>query len=149
MKTPGALSTAIDDLLAALGLSNITLQARLGADWPAVVGPLLSSRTAPAKLRRGILTVAAENHTVSQELQFMKPALLSNVRALLGNDAVSDVRIVVGAVARRAEPSEPPNPEAGDIGLSSAADLDGLDAIPDAETREILRSISRKAASRR
>ncbi len=145
----GPLSTAIDDLLAALGLSNVTLQARLGARWPEVVGPLFSERTAPAKLRRGLLTVVAENHSLSQELQFMKPVLIRNVAGILGADAVTDVRIVVGEVPRRPDAAEPPAADAAEAPhLPQTPDPAGLENVPDPETREILRAISRKAASR-
>lgn len=148
VKGPAPLSSALDELLAALDLSHVAMQARLAREWESVAGPLLAGRTAPGKLRHRVLTVLAGNHTIAQELQFMKPALLESVRALLGSGAVTDIRIAVGPVPARDNAEMPGVGPAEDRRAGPPLDLDGLDAVPDPEMRAILRSISRKANSR-
>jgi predicted nucleic acid-binding Zn ribbon protein len=146
MKRPVRIGASLEDLLAALGLPSIGLQVRLGKAWTSVVGPLLADKTAPAGLKRGVLTIRVRNHVLVQEMQFLKPNLLADIEAALGGNAVRDIRFVVGTVV--AEENQAPRPEKISAPPPLLPDPDGLDGVRDPEFRDILRSLSRKAARR-
>jgi predicted nucleic acid-binding Zn ribbon protein len=121
--------------------------ARLISSWPEIVGPLLSGKTSPAKLRARVLTVLVLNHAWAQELQMRKPDLMDRIRRVLGNEEVADIRFLVGPLPD-AEPAKREYRSGNDPAIPSA-EPEGIAAIADPETREILRAVARKAASRK
>src|SRR5512146_2094532 len=120
---------------------------RLVSSWPEIVGPLLSGKTSPSKLRARVLTVLVLNHAWAQELQLGKQVLLDRIRRVLGNEEVADVRFLVGPLPD-AEPEAREIPP-GDDNTVPAVEPAGIAATADPETRETLRSVARKAASRK
>lgn len=156
------VSRSVEEILEALGLSGVSLQARIAAAWPAVVGPLLVGKTSPARLKGGVLTVHVPNHAWAQELTLAKPALLERIGSVAGKGTVADIRFRVGPVhgddETRTERDEtrPPADTEGAGGRNPvemrerAADQvpPGLSGVPDPETREILLSLSRRASAR-
>jgi len=142
---PVPLRDDLERYLAALGLPQVSFLVRLLKSWPDIVGPILAAKTAPAKFRNGILTIAVGNHAWAQELQLRKPDLLAKIAGATGpGSPVSDLRFVVGAVPEAAESPEP----AQEPGTPPAPDPEGLAAVPDAEVREILRAIARRLRPR-
>jgi predicted nucleic acid-binding Zn ribbon protein len=142
------MSDILEEVLAAQGLSSVTWMVRLSSEWPGIVGPLLSGKTAPAKLRNGVLTVMVQNHSWAQELQLRKPLLTERIGAVLGGKKVLDIRFVTGPLpAADRENAVPRN--TNDRTFLPLADPEGISGISDPETREILRSLSRKATSRK
>lgn len=151
------LSTILESLLVeTLGLPAAALQVRLLRSWAETVGPLLGGKTSPGRIRNGVLTIFVPNHAWSQELQLSKPALLERIRSVAGEEKVREIRFVVdpgncppaGAQSfreegKRAEPR--PGTDAED---SLFPEPGGLEGVFDPETREILRSISRKSHRR-
>lgn len=77
----------------------------------------------------------------------MKPVLLERINGILEGEKASDIRFVVGPMPA-AGTDEPEAP--GDGALPVAArDPEGIGGVADPETRNILRSLARKAASRK
>lgn len=146
MKGPIPIAASLEDLLAALGLPSIGSQVRLAKSWPSVVGPILADKTAPAGLKRGVLSVRVKNHALAQEMQFLKPDLLAAIDAALGKDVVREIRLIVGPVAAGNERT--PRPDKSSAAPPPLPDPAGLDGVRDPETRAILRSLSRKAGCR-
>lgn len=150
MRRAAPVSGILDDLLSALGLSSVARMARLSSAWPAIAGPLLAGKTAPAKLSNGVLTVLVRNHSWAQELQLGKTVLLARVNSIAGAETIRDIRFAVGPIPGADEDAEevrrsgPPHPP-----LPPVPDPEGIDAIADPETREVLRSLARKAARRK
>jgi hypothetical protein len=140
-KGPVPLSDDLERFLSALGLPQVTCLVSLYKAWPRVVGPVLAAKAAPARLRKGVLTIAVRNHSWAQELQLCKPVLLEKIAAAAGPESpVSDLRFVVGT----AFPEEATEPEDADgEGAASAPDPEGLSSVTDADLRESLRAISR------
>jgi hypothetical protein len=143
-----AVSDVLDEVLAAQGLSSVTWMVRLSLEWPGIVGPILSGNTAPVKLRNGILTVLVRNHSWAQELQLQKPVLIRRIAAVLGEERIRDIRFVTGPLPE-AEPGRPSPSKTSVSPGAPIADPEGIAGIDDPETREILRSLSRKALSRK
>jgi hypothetical protein len=142
---PIPLSADLERFLEAIGIPQVSLLVRLHKGWPEIAGPLLSGKALPLRFRNGILTLAVRNHSWAQELQLASPALLSNIGRVLGpKSPVTDLRFVVGPAEGREPENRRPRPEA--TGLPPPGpDPEGLASVSDAETRESLRCINRRA----
>lgn len=149
MTGPERLSRTLESLLLSAGLPEVGLRVALARAWERIVGPLLSGRTRPSRVRGGVLSVLVQNHSWAQELQLAKPALLEAIARVLGEGKVRDLRFVVGPIP--AEEADPPF--AGEEGGAPAPPLQpdpgGIEDVRDPETREILRSICRKSSRRK
>ncbi len=146
MKKASRVSDVLEDVLAAQGLHSVAWMVRLSSSWPEIVGPLLAGKTCPARLKNRVLTVTVVNHSWSQELQLRKPALLERINGILEGEKASDIRFVVGPLPAAGDDER----EIPDDGTASepAPDPEGIAGVADPETRKILRSLARKAASR-
>jgi predicted nucleic acid-binding Zn ribbon protein len=147
VKKAAKVSDLLEAVLAAQGLHSVTWMVRISSAWPEIVGPLLAGKTSPVKLRNRVLTVLVHNHAWAQELQLRKPALLERINGILASGKATDIRFVVGPLPA-AEPEEP-EARPADANLPPAAEPEGIAGVADPETREILRSLARKAASRK
>lgn len=156
--SPKRLSTILDSVLAdTLRLPAAATQVRLLRSWEEIVGPLLSGKTAPGRIRNGVLTIFVPNHTWAQELQLSKPVLLEKIQSAAGREKVREIRFTVDSgscpPATADHPQEaggPPAPGAdAHCDDSSALKPNGLDEVRDPETREILLSICRKFSRRK
>jgi predicted nucleic acid-binding Zn ribbon protein len=145
VKKASRVSDLLEEVLAAQGLRSVTWMVRLSSAWPGIVGPLLAGKTSPVKLRNRVLTVLVHNHAWAQELQLRKPDLLERINGILEGGKATDIRFAVGPLPS-AEPEEPEGLPA--IGNLPAAEPEGVTGVADPETREILRSLARKALSR-
>lgn len=145
MKKAARISDLLEEVLSAQGLRSVTWMVRLSSAWPEIVGPILSGKTSPVKLRNGVLTVLVHNHAWAQELQLRKPDLLERINGILEGGKAVDIRFAVGPLPS-AEPEESGPPAIGN--LPPAAEPEGVADVADPETREILRSLARKAYSR-
>ena len=156
--SPKRLSTILDSVLAdTLRLPAAATQVRLRRSWEEIVGPLLSGKTAPGKIRNGSLTIFVPNHTWAQELQLSKPALLERIQSAAGREKVREIRFTVdpGSCPTEAadipkEAGGPPAPGADPhCDNTPALEPNGLEEVRDPETREILLSIYRKFSRRK
>lgn len=145
MKKAARISDLLEEVLSAQGLRSVTWMVRLSSAWPEIVGPLLAGKTSPVKLRNRVLTVLVHNHAWAQELQLRKPDLLERINGILEGGMALDIRFAVGPLPA-AEPEEPDALPAS--GALPVAEPEGVDGVADPETREILRSLARKAFMR-
>jgi predicted nucleic acid-binding Zn ribbon protein len=146
VKKAAKMSDLLEEVLAAQGLGSVTWMVRLSSAWPEIVGPLLAGKTSPVKFKNRVLTVLVHNHAWAQELQLRKPALLERINGILEGGKTMDIRFAVGPLPC-AEPEEPEAlPASGN--LPPAIEPEGVSGVADPETREILRSLARKAFSR-
>ncbi|GGI03099.1 DUF721 domain-containing protein [Egicoccus halophilus] len=72
--------------------------------WDEIVGPELASRCEPVRLAGGTLVVRAESQVWATQLRYLTTQLVTNARAVLGTDAVRDLRLTVGPLEGRVEP---------------------------------------------
>ncbi len=143
----------VGKLLDALGLAAVAAQARLARSWPEIVGPLLAAKTCPARLKGGVLTVCAVSSAWAQELSLSRATVLERIDGMLARGTVREVRVIVGPVPDDDADAAPP----GDAGRAADAPgetapparIEGIDAVADPETREILLALSRKAEKAR
>lgn len=146
MKRTTKISDFLEELLAGHGLSSVTWMVRLRAAWPKVVGPLLSRKTSPARMKNGVLTVLVRNHAWAQELQLKKPVLIAQANAALGTDSVKDIRFAVGPLPDE-EGEDAETQPASREPLPFVPEPEGIAGVADPETRRILHSIARRIAS--
>lgn len=146
MKRARKISDFLEELLAGHGLSSVTWMVRLRAAWPKVVGPLLSRKTSPARMKNGVLTVLVRNHAWAQELQLKKPVLIAQANAALGTDSVKDIRFAVGPLPDE-EGEDAETQPASKEPLPFVPEPEGIAGVADPETRRILHSIARRIAS--
>ncbi len=145
-KDAAPLSSILDAFLESLRIPHVAFLVSLRKRWPEIAGPLVSRNASPLSLRNGVLTVVVRNHAWAQELRMSKTTLIGRIRETVGERIpVSDIRFTVGPLAPAEEEGttpreEPPHP--------SGPDPEGLCAVADPETREILRVLHRRSKER-
>lgn len=139
----------VERLLGALGLGAVAAQARLARSWGDIVGPFLASKTSPARLKAGVLTVSVVSPAWAQEVSLSRNTILERIDAVLGPGAVRELRFGVGPVQEDmsgAEPGKENAPAEEDTGdPASRSGPEGIEKIEDPEMRGIFASLSRKA----
>lgn len=68
--------------------------------WDDIVGVDLAGRCEPVRLAGGTLVVRAESQVWATQLRYLLPQLVTSARRILGDQAVREVRIVVGPLGR-------------------------------------------------
>jgi predicted nucleic acid-binding Zn ribbon protein len=92
----------LDELLTGLaqahGLGEVIRAHRVIIEWHALVGPTIARVTAPDGLHRGILSVQVKTSPWMQELRILKPKLIADINAGLGDPPlVTDLRFHFGS----------------------------------------------------
>ena len=144
------LSAILESLLAdTLGLPSAAVQVRLLRSWAEIVGPMLGGKTFPGRVRNGVLTVFVPNHAWAQELQLSAPAFLERIRSVAGEGKIREIRFTVESWASPKDSRGPGPGPPFPADESPVPDPGALGEVRDPETREILRSICRKASRRK
>jgi predicted nucleic acid-binding Zn ribbon protein len=90
----------IQDLLASLDTGSHFELVRLIRLWPEVVGETIARRTEVTALKFHTAVVKVSTAMWIQELNLMRPQILSRLNAAMRNDAVRELRFVLGKVNR-------------------------------------------------
>jgi hypothetical protein len=69
----------------------------ISAAWPDVVGAAVASRTRPARLRDGLLTVWTAGSAWSHQLSFLEPVILESLRSLVPDAGIKRLRFMVAS----------------------------------------------------
>jgi predicted nucleic acid-binding Zn ribbon protein len=89
--------TSVRDLLGGYveerGWQRPLAEARVFAEWPALVGADVAAHCAPSSLHNGELHVAAESTAWATQLRLLASTLLARLVAELGPDVVTTLRI--------------------------------------------------------
>jgi predicted nucleic acid-binding Zn ribbon protein len=91
----------IQDLLANLDTGGYFELVRLIRLWPEVVGETIARRTEVSSLKFHTAVVRVSNAMWIQELNLMRPQILSRLRAAMRNETVRDLRFVLGRLSRQ------------------------------------------------
>ncbi len=82
--------------------------------WDEVVGERIANGAQPAHFRDGVLIVNVANHSLIQDLEFMKLTLRDKLNERLPTPAIRDFAFVPGSVERlRPAPQRTATPQAG------------------------------------
>jgi predicted nucleic acid-binding Zn ribbon protein len=91
---PQPLGRLVDSLVTA---QDWTAHTRVGAvfgRWSALVGPDIAAHCTPQTLTEGELLVVAESTAWATQLRLMAPTILGRLRAQVGGDVVTRLRVV-------------------------------------------------------
>lgn len=91
----------IQEMLANLDTGGHFELVRLIRIWPEVVGDTIARRTEVGSLKFHTAVVRVSTAMWIQELNLMRPQILSRVNAAMRNDAVREIRFVQGKLSRR------------------------------------------------
>jgi len=91
----------IQDLLANLDTGGHFELVRLIRLWPEVVGETIARRTEVSSLKFHTAVIRVSTAMWIQELNLMRPQILSRVNAAMHSDAVREIRFVQGRLSRR------------------------------------------------
>ena len=84
--------------MAELGWERPMADARVFAQWPALVGADIAAHCAPQSLRDGQLRITAESTAWATQLRLLAGRLLARLVAELGSDVVRSV-VITGPTA--------------------------------------------------
>lgn len=106
MLRPTRAGALLDQLVQGLGMGEKLEQYRAFIVWAEVVGPQVAARTAPLRIRGDILEVRVDQAVWMQQLQLLKPKILTRLNERLGQETISDIFWRQGALTGLL-PSEP------------------------------------------
>jgi hypothetical protein len=140
--------TLIPSLLASFGLTAKLDEHRLIAAWPRIVGAQIAAHTTPRDVRGKTLWIVVDSSTWLHQLTLLKPLLLAKIGPHTGKAEVRDVRFVIGDVSQSVDAPAARPPTARLLPPEDEAAVDhAVSALSDAEVRESLRRLLRKAAA--
>ncbi len=147
LKQAARAGDLVDKLLKGLGLDERLQQYRALIIWDEVVGPQIAARTRPVRIREGVLEVNVDQPTWRQQLQLMKPKILTQLNAELGKATIKDLYLKRGKVNVCAKKQEEPPPAWRMVQLddSEKQQIGGLlTAIDDPELRDEMEKFLQK-----
>ena len=149
-RTLGAESAAnaISTVLKLRGIADVVRGERLVTEWTELVGPKIAQRTRPDGVNDRILWIEVATSAWLQELNLLKPQLLANLVARLGEPRLFDDLkfrlagrrnrnpVVVPRGRRPPAPQKPLPPPA--TGAAREAIVHEVSAVDDVELRELI-----------
>jgi hypothetical protein len=106
MKKPQSIHSILEKTLKALEIDVPLKTYSIVGAWNEIVGESVAEHSQPRSIRNQILFIDVAHPTWMQQLQFLKPTLLSQVNAFLGEPLIQDIRFKLGKVS--APPPVPP-----------------------------------------
>jgi hypothetical protein len=101
---PQQIGGAVHGILAHFDTGGRFELVRLIRIWPEAVGAQIARRTEVTGVKFHTAVIKVSGAMWIQELNLMKPQILSRVRDALGDDSVRDIRFVQGRLARHETP---------------------------------------------
>ncbi len=140
---PLAIAAVLDKVTRPLGRRRGLADARLMAEWAAVVGPQLAAESLPERLVRrrdgagGTLTIRVDG-PMALELQHLAPLVIERLNAYFGYRAIERIVLRQAPVPRPTGEARPrrPAPAAGHP-------APGLERVADPELRRALAALGR------
>lgn len=142
---PLAIAAVLDKVTRPLGRRRGLADARLMAEWAAVVGPQLAAESLPERLVRrrdgagGTLTIRVDG-PMALELQHLAPLVIERLNAYFGYRAIERIVLRQAPVPRPTGEARPrrPAPAAG-----AGHPTPGLERVADPELRRALAALGR------
>jgi predicted nucleic acid-binding Zn ribbon protein len=94
---PQPVGAVVEGYLTDRGWQRPLAEARLFADWAAIVGDDVAAHCAPSALRDGELKISAESTAWATQLRMLQGTLLARIVAELGTEVVTRV-VITGPV---------------------------------------------------
>jgi predicted nucleic acid-binding Zn ribbon protein len=87
----------LEAVSAELGLGDSVTLVALTRQWEDIVGPALAAHTELRSLRDRTLTIAVHAGPWATELKYLRSELRDRVAAMIGDERIREVRLVVEA----------------------------------------------------
>jgi hypothetical protein len=116
--------------------------------WKDIVGESVAAHSQPRSVRNQILFIDVAHPTWMQQLQFLKPTLLDQVNAFLGESLIQDIRFKLGKVSPTlTAPPKTLSMEEENLDQGTLSRIEGLlQEIDDEEVQKSLREVLIKGA---
>ena len=92
---PRRLADSLDRITGSLGAPNASALTTIFDRWPTIVGPAIAAHARPLSLRRGTLTIAADQSGWATQLTYLEAELKRRIDEVAGPAAVTAIRVVV------------------------------------------------------
>jgi hypothetical protein len=99
MKKPQSVHSILEKTLKTLEIDVPLKTYSIVGAWREIVGESVAGHSQPRSIRNQILFIDVAHPTWMQQLQFLKPTLLSQVNAFLGEPLIQDIRFKLGKVS--------------------------------------------------
>ena len=119
------------------------------AGWNRLVGDRLADHSAPTKLSRGVLSVAADGPAWASELSVITGDLMSSLELMLGKGAVRKIRIRSSTFSSRRDTGIEGEENIYSSPAKNAENIPGLESIRDVEMREAVARALRASRARK
>ncbi len=103
MKKPQSIHSILEKTLKTLEIDVPLKTYSVVGAWNEIVGESVAGHSQPRSIRNKILFIDVAHPTWMQQLQFLKPTLLNQVNAFLGEPLIQDIRFKLGKIS-------PPHP---------------------------------------
>jgi hypothetical protein len=99
MKKPQSIQSILEKTLKTLEIDVPLKTYSIVGAWKEIVGESVAGHSQPRSIRNQILFIDVAHPTWMQQLQFLKPTLLNQVNAFLGEPLIQDIRFKLGNVS--------------------------------------------------
>jgi len=99
MKKPQSIHSILEKTLKTLEIDVPVKTYSIVGAWNEIVGESVAGHSQPRSIRNQILFIDVAHPTWMQQLQFLKPTLLDQVNAFLGEPLIQDIRFKLGKVS--------------------------------------------------
>jgi len=99
MKKPQSIHSILEKTLKTLEIDVPLKTHSIVGAWSEIVGEPVADHSQPRSIRNQILFVDVAHPTWMQQLQFLKPTLLNQVNAFLGEPLIQDIRFRLGKIS--------------------------------------------------
>lgn len=150
---PEMLGEILRKILKKKNIPSAGTDQRLLDLWRRAVGPQIAAQTLPDNIKRGTLFVRVSSPVWMHQLQFLKEEILARINELSENEGIKGLFFSIGEIpppppgASGASPSDPALPPLK--GRDRNMVRESLEAVRDAELREILERVMTREIARR
>jgi len=98
MSEPKSITEILPGVIRSLGLKKKSEQLQVLREWGSIVGEEIFKRTKPVTVKKGVLKIMVDGSAWMNELQLLKPEILSRIEAKFGKGQIKDIRFVPGKI---------------------------------------------------
>ena len=92
---PRKLGGSLDRITQSLGGPTASTLSAVFDRWPTIVGPAVAAHCRPLTLRRGVLTIAADQSGWATQLTYLEADLKRRIDEVAGPGQVAQIKVVV------------------------------------------------------
>lgn len=106
-----SLRLVLPKTLKQLGLASRFNAESVTLNWRQIVGEDIAAHTRPGQVRRGVLSVAANNAVWAHHLSTMKEEIINRINAYMGEKVVNEIKFQAGYFQKDQNENNIDNPE--------------------------------------